>query len=256
MGLGDELMAAGEAQRLSKAFGNCKVAILDKSKVKVRRHELWANNPHIAKPGEKFTKSIINGPEHRSYIKSFSTDKWTWQRYKPIPADMFFSKSEKEFADSVGDGFVVIEPNLKVKPESVNRDWGWKNFISVVETFPNLKWVQIGPASTRVLPNVRLIKTSSPRMAAAALTKARSFVSHEGGMHHMAAAVGLRGVVIYGGFISQNVTGYDIHKHLSATTGLGCGRRYKCAHCQAVMKSITVDMVASSFTECLKCTTY
>jgi ADP-heptose:LPS heptosyltransferase len=252
MGLGDELMAAGEAQKLSKDFDNCRVAILDKSKKKVRWHELWRNNPHIAKPGKKFTKSIVNCHGRRGYIKSFEADKWTWQAYRPIPAEMFFSDDEKKFADSIGQGFVVLGPGLLDKVESVNRDWGWDNFIALINTFPNIDWVQLGPKGTKTLPKVRLIITPSARMAVAALTKANGFVSHEGGTHHMAAAVGLKGVVIYGGFTSEHVSGYTMHRHISVGPGLGCGSRIKCNHCAEAMKSITIDRVASELIKCLE----
>ena len=251
MGLGDELMAAGEAQALSKACGNCKVAILDKSGVKQRWHEMWDNDPHIAKLGDKFTKSIVNGPGRRGYIESFNSDRWLWRRYKPIPPKLFFSDNELRFANSIGEGFVVIEPNLKVKAESVNRNWGWNNFVSLVSMFPNLNWVQIGPDSTKVLPNVKLIKVSSPRMAAASLTKAKAFVSHEGGMHHMAAAVNLRGVVIYGGFTSPMVSGYDVHNHLFVPSNLGCGSIKACNHCKIAMESISPKMVSTELIKVL-----
>ena len=250
MGLGDELMAAGEAQSLSKSFGNCKVAILDKTGLNVRQHELWDNNPHIAKPGEKFTKSIVNGPDRRGYIEAFKTNKWTWRAYNPIPAEMFFYDSEKKFADSIGEGFVVIGPTLLNRTEDINRNWGWGNFADLIRMFPNADWVQLGPKGTKILPGSRLIQTSTPRMATAALTKAHRFVSHEGGMHHMAAAVGLKGVVIYGGFTSEHVSGYSIHRHISVGPGLGCGSRIKCKHCSEAMKSITPSRVASELTQC------
>lgn len=252
MGLGDELMAAGEAQRLSVLKKGNKVAILDGPEGKPRWHIVWKNNPHIAKPGEKYKFSIVNGPGYRGYIQEKKSDKWVWKNYKPVPAEFFFSIEEREFASSLDKNFVVIEPGLKNKPESVNRDWGWNNFITLINMFPNLDWVQLGPPDTKVLPNVKFISTSSPRMAAAALTRAKAFVSHEGGMHHTAAAVNLKGVVIYGGFTSQHVSGYDIHRHLSVGPGIGCGRRIKCTHCEQAMKSITPDMVAAELSECLK----
>ena len=251
MGLGDELMAAGEAQRLSKIKKGNKVAILDKPNGKLRWHPLWANNPHIAKVGDKCKFSIVNGPGYRGYIQEKRSDKWIWKNYRPIPAEFFFSTDEKEFAESLEKGFVVVEPGLKDKPESVNRDWGWDKFVTLTNMFPNINWVQLGPEGTKVLPGVRLIKTASPRMAAAALTKATSFVSHEGGLHHMAAAVGLRGVVIYGGFTSQHVSGYDIHRHLSIGPGIGCGSRIRCTHCQAAMNSITPEMVSTELIKAL-----
>jgi hypothetical protein len=252
MGLGDELMAAGEAQRLSKKRGGQRVGILDRPRGRPRWHELWDNNPHIARPKDRPRASVVNGPDYRGYIKKKKKSSWIWRQYSPIPAEFFFSDDEKKFAGSLNSGFVVIEPNLKHRVEDVNRDWGWGNFAALVSIFTSVDWVQLGPKGTKVLPNVRFIETASPRMAAAALTKAHRFVGHEGGMHHMAAAVGLKGVVIYGGYISEHVTGYPIHRHISVGPGLGCGSRVKCEHCTEAMKSITLDRVALEFIECLK----
>lgn len=251
MGLGDELMAAGEAERLSVEKGGIKVAILDRPKGKPRWHELWINNPHIARPTDKFKASIVNGPGYRGYIKNREKNKWVWKKYSPVPAKLFFSEAEKAFADGLSSNFVVIEPNLlPSKVESVNRDWGWNNFIALTGMFPSVDWVQLGPKGTRLLPSARLIDTKNPRMAVAALTKAYRYVGHEGGKHHMAAAVGLKGVVIYGGFTSEHVSGYPIHRHISVGPRLGCGSRIKCKHCTEAMESITVDRVASELIQC------
>ena len=66
--------------------------------------------------------------------------------------------------------------------------------------------------------------------------------SHEGGVHHTAATVEAKGVVIFGGFIPPEITGYDFHTNLF-TGGEACGSRYSCKHCKAAMEAIEVDEV-------------
>ena len=58
----------------------------------------------------------------------------------------------------------------------------------------------------------------------------------------LAATVGSKGVVIFGGFISPEITGYDFHTNLF-TGGEACGSRYSCKHCKAAMEAIEVDEV-------------
>lgn len=241
MGWGDELMAAGEAEALPVD----KVAIF--SGHHQRWHEAWENNPKIARIGEAFDAKIESGPGHRLYFKSVTNEKWEWLPYKPKPAKLYFSEEEIDFADKVvskfGGDFVVVEPNLKEKQESVNRDWGFNKYSQVVAAV-DANWVQLGAGNIRLLPNVRQIQTSTPRQMAVVLSKAKTFLSPEGGLHHTAAAFGLRGAVIFGGFISPMTTGYDIHHNFY--DGTGCGMRVKCKHCQDVMASITPDSIANT----------
>ena len=58
----------------------------------------------------------------------------------------------------------------------------------------------------------------------------------------VAATVKAKGVVIFGGFIPPEITGYDFHTNLF-TGGEACGSRYSCKHCKAAMEAIGVDEV-------------
>ena len=240
MGWGDELMAAGEAEVLKAE----KVAIF--SGHQQRWHEAWENNPKIAKIGEKYDSVIQNGPGHRPYFKSVNNEKWQWLAYKPKPAKLYFSDEEIDFANEVINkygNFYVVEPNLKQKNESINRDWGFANYQKVIDLL-DVNWVQMGGKKTKLLKNTIHIKTETARQMAAVLSLSQGFLSPEGGLHHTAAALNLKGAVIFGGFISPMVTGYDIHDNFY--DGLGCGMRVKCNHCQSVMRSISPDIVAKS----------
>ena len=245
MGWGDELMAAGEAESLQAE----KVAIF--SGHQQRWHEAWENNPKIARIGEKYDAVIQNGPGHRPYFKSVDSQKWQWLAYKPKPAKFYFSDQELDFASEMVSkfgNFLIVEPNLKDKNESINRNWGFSNYQKVVNAI-DINWVQLGGKGTKTLNNVNYIKTNSPREMAAILAMAKGFLSPEGGLHHTAAALNIKGSVIFGGFISPMVTGYDIHNNFY--DGFGCGMRVKCNHCQSIMRSISPDIVAKSINELL-----
>jgi len=224
MGWGDELMAAGEAMSLGGV-----VAIKDKNG-NIRWHDAWENNPSIAKPTDKYQKFIVNAPSARPYTKSVNAQAWGWQAYRPKPAKFFFSQDELDEIAYIENNFIVVEPHLKDKQESVNRDWGWDNFAKVTSSV-EADWVQLGAKKPKMLPNTRWIQTPTPRLMAAVMSKARAVLVPEGGMHHTAAALGIKGVVLFGGFIAPQVTGYQLHKNIFTGGGLGCGKRLKCQHC-------------------------
>lgn len=236
MGWGDELMAAGEAMSLGGV-----VAIKDRNG-NHRYHSAWENNPSIAKPGQKYSRFIVNSPGFRPYFNAVNQSAWSWSAYRPKPARFYFSEDEIDFAQTHGGGFLVVEPHLKAKQESVNRDWGWDNFARVTSSV-EADWVQFGETKPKLLPNARWIQTPTPRHMAAVLANAKAFLSPEGGIHHTAAALNLKGVVLFGGFIAPQVTGYKMHKNIFIGDGLGCGMRVKCNHCADAWSKIKPDRI-------------
>ena len=103
--------------------------------------------------------------------------------------------------------------------------------------------VQFGyPAAKHRLANAQYFKTPSFRHAVVALSRARLAILPEGGLHHGAAAVGVKAVVLFGGFIPPSVTGYDMHVNLTGGAE-ACGSLKTCEHCRAAMDAIKVDDV-------------
>ncbi len=71
-------------------------------------------------------------------------------------------------------------------------------------------------------------------------------------MHHAAAATNKQAVVIFGGHISPQITGYNFHKNLYANIeGSPCGNKDLCKHCEKSMSFITTKMVRDSIREIL-----
>ena len=70
-------------------------------------------------------------------------------------------------------------------------------------------------------------------------------------MHHAAAALGIDAVVLFGGFISPQITGYEYHANLTGGVK-ACGNLYTCAHCRKAMDSISIDDVLTPIMERLQ----
>jgi ADP-heptose:LPS heptosyltransferase len=205
--------------------------------------QVFDHNPRIARSIDcnvQVYEARVNGL--RPYIAAKSETRWTWKDYKPPIGEMYFQPDELAYAARFSPG-VVIEPNLKGNA-SPNKNWGWEKWRALVALMreAGLTPTQLGPPGTRVLSWVKFIETRNFRFACAVLARAKAAVLTEGGLHHAAAAVGVRSVVIYGGYISPQQTGYDMHANLF-TGGKPCGMRVPCRHCVESMAKITPSLV-------------
>lgn len=254
MGIGDELMVAGAIKRLAVSNPGKRFAVIDTRKLNIHRwNDIWEGNPLIAKPGEEYDLTIENRGGKRPYITFKTPERWHWLPYSPEPADLYLSDADKALAYR-GAGRVVVNPTIKANA-SPNKQWGqWQ---ALVDASPGTPWLEIGDAHP-VLKRVDFVQTASFRLACGVLSSARAAVLHEGGLHHAAAALGVRAVVIYGGFIAPACTGYNTHRNLFSTGRatrrdfpLGCGMRAPCGHCADAMRSITPAIVLHELMEIL-----
>jgi ADP-heptose:LPS heptosyltransferase len=240
MGWGDELMVTGEARVMQER---------DPRKVRVCYnrpywHEAYANNPRIAGLNEKgnFQKIWPRQNNFRPYATGKTPTNWTWREYRPPRGELYFSDEERDFGLRHA-GRIILEPHIK-QGASPNKQWGWVswNKLGWLLMQRGLRVTQLGLAGTALLDGADFILTPSMRHAAAVMANARAAVLPEGGLHHVAAAVGTPAVVIFGGFISPASTGYTDQANIyrpSAEHPLGCGMRVACEHCAQAMKSIT-----------------
>lgn len=186
---------------------------------------------------------------HRIYNEhDKSNDRWIWNYdFHCTPGEVYFTKDEMSWAKSVGDGFIFIEPDVPAyKSSAVNKTWPEERYRAVADAFASdgLEIVQFGHSRTKIA-GARVIMTPSFRHAVAAMSQAALYIGPEGGLHHAAAAVGIPGVVLFGGFIPPSITGYAGHTNLTGGVE-ACGSLRPCVHCRAAMESIRVDEVISA----------
>ena len=211
---------------------------------------MWENNPRLAKPDEVGDFQILWGRDPvtnmRAYHTGKSQDRWFYNLdFRPEPGEFYFATYEKNFAKSFDTPpEIVVEPNIKPKA-SPNKRYPWDRWqeFAYMATAAGFKLYQLGPAGTRTLTGVRLIETATFRQAASILSRARAYVGNEGGMHHAAAALGIPGVVVFGGFTPVELTGYPIHRNLGVSLSDACGMRIHCEHCDAEMAKISPEQI-------------
>jgi hypothetical protein len=199
---------------------------------------LWAGNPDVAIAHRFAGSRILNCGGHRPYIEAKAPTQWTWKPYRPTPARVVLTAEEIAFARPYA-GKIVIEPNVKLGTGHSNKQWPHARYQAIADLYPG-RMLQFG--LMRPLAGVEHVVTPSIRHAAAILAVATAYIGPEGGLHHLAAALDTPAVVIFGGFIAPEHTGYD-SQHNIFTGKRACGLRVDCPHCRAAMDAITVDRV-------------
>jgi ADP-heptose:LPS heptosyltransferase len=258
MGWGDEIMVTAQARRMQRTDPR-PVAVRSK-KGGARWHPIWDNNPRLARPDSFVSGGDVqwceNYPGRRPYLdyKRFdnrnpATPLVFVPSFRVEPGEIYFSAQERELAKH-GRGRIIIEPNIK-PGASPNKDWSWSRWRRLARELRDLPLLQLGVPGSRVLEGVQFLSTLNMRTAAAILAGAELVIAPEGGLHHAAAALGVRAVVIFGGFISPATTGYDMHRNLF-TGGQACGMRIPCRHCADAMAKITPAQVAAAAREQLE----
>lgn len=277
MGYGDNIMATGMA-RGARARG-VRIAFGDQVERRIRwdhnSEQVFRFNPNIAPLGSESDRDL---EWVRFYVGSrlynqhdVPNNRWRWRRsFKARPGQVFLSPEEMAWADSAGQGFVLIEPNVpNWKTVAPNKQWPVERFQAVAHRLKAAghEVAQLSFGERYVLDGVRRIPTKTFRHGIAALARAACAILPEGGLHHAAAAqilsaptpeapegIVLRertpAVVIFGGFIPPEVTGYDFHRNLAAP-GNACGSIKPCEHCREAMAQISIEQVWTSAMEIL-----
>jgi len=227
VGIGDELMAAGRAQAIHARTG-LTVRVVDHAG-RPRWHEIWNGNPYLATDGQYILRDC---PGFRPYIRRFDGRRFHWRRWRPSPATVVLTPEEEAFGRS-HVGLLLVEDGLKPDAPPNKQYSRWDELLPLLPGAVRLRDLGV---------NIR--------MAAAVMKHARAYVGHEGALHHLAAAFRVPAVVIMGGYVGPEQTGYALKNHRYLTGGAEpCGIRGDCPHCAAAMQAITPAMVRAALEE-------
>ncbi len=261
MSYGDEIMACGQALSLARETGK-RVRIVDAGG-KRRWDDLWRNIPEIIHPRDRVRDCSVlrNGVGARPYLDYTNEDgiraSHTGWRARDHIGRIVFDADEIEFAEKACHGFgsfILIEPNVAKASATVrwdsnpNKQWGrdrWQQLVRLMK----LPVVQVGANGTEVLDGAYFIPTATFRLGAAVLQRATLSILPESGLHHAAAALGKKAVVLFGGLISPETTGYPFHINISR--GEPCRMLVPCKHCEEIWQTISPEEVADRASELL-----
>lgn len=241
----------------------------DKSVVPVdgareRWSTIYENNPNVGRlqgrnPGHPEVIPVSIRP--RPYIDHIdkASGRFIFKAAHPSPGQVMLTTPEKNWAASMTKNyspFVYIEPGVKGTVSGDNKSWGWDRYQTVVDRLgEKITFVQGGPAGTRVLKGARFIPTETIRQALSILRCSVAYCGNEGAMHHAAAAFNKPAVVLFGGFISPDCTGYPGHTNLwvpHQDYPHGCGMMTNCQHCRDSMNSISTEEVITALSQAVQ----
>ena len=258
MGFGDEIMAGGHAKVVAETVQNGKVMIVDRHG-NPRWDEMWQGLPWIVTPAEQKTEigqqaiRLPNAAFVRPYIKYPFTREagctYSGWRARDYPGEIRFNDAEREFGLSVNRSlgpYIVIEPNISEK-HNPNKQWGWDRWQEFADLISNrgTRLLQVGPKGSRVLRGADLLETPTFRLAATVLDNALLSILPEGGLHHAAAALRRDAIVLFGGAVDVNATGYPWHTNIvDQGDGSPCGKWLPCDHCAECWSRIRPAAIA------------
>lgn len=255
MGWGDEILAAGQAQRAYDADGSKRVAILG-ADMRPRWHAIWAGNPAIAAPEDvaagEDVQTVVNGPNARPYIVYPFTKEtgWTFNRAfrcREYLAKLYLTEAERVRGDTalsrIGP-YVLIEPYTKHE----NFRWPMEKWTELVQACSDLVFLQHTHSESVPIPGVRIYEPATFREACGLLTKATAYVRSESGLCHAAAALGIPQVTLFGGCMDAEVMGgYPWQECIvDDDPETPCGSWKPCRHCSGAMARISVARVEAA----------
>lgn len=244
MGIGDALIAAGDARRAHAQTG-LPVVIVGR-RGQPTWSEMWQGVPYILhrhRPNGQAHTRVVNGTGVRPYIAEKTPRRWTWRAYGPTPAEIVLTPAERQYGAPYA-GMVMIEPNGKDIGHT-NKQWLRERWEALPTAMPGVRFVQCAPVGGSWLPGVERVTTPTFRHACAVMAGARAFVGTEGGLMHAAAALGTPAVILWSEFIDPPVTGYAALSNLRHA-GEPCGMRVDCPGCRASMEAIGTDEVVAA----------
>ena len=278
MGYGDEIMATAEAREAKKKFPNAKIVIGDGKKT--YPSIIYLNNPNIYQGEISPTHNdeyiwIMNYMNNRPYIDytKFNSERIIWDStYSSIPGDIYFSKEENKnikkiinkaieiWKNNTGKKFkylVIVDSSVKsakytgaiLKKDNfarLNRDWGFEKWQQVINSLKDeITFIQPFKGEVRKLSNVIHVECSF-RNAISIINQSNLFIGSEGGFSHAAGALKKNAIIVFGGWISPKITGYEFHENLYIDIPESpCGILSKCKHCESCMEKIKVDELIS-----------
>ena len=258
MGYGDEILAAGQAERWLAEMGEPSY-IVDQ-RCKPRRHPIWDGNPAVIQAdaifgqGPKTPHMITNAPGARPYIVyPFTEDTgWTFNRsFRAADhiAKIYLTDEELNFGRYIPKPFVLIEPFSKHS----NLRWPFDHWCQLVRDNPDIRFIQHTHRDTGALhvPGAMYTPHLTFRQACGVLANAAVYVRGESGMCHAAAALGVPTVTIWGGCMDWEVLGGYPRQVGVGISKPPCGRYMPCAHCRDTMAAITPEMVGTALQRAL-----
>jgi ADP-heptose:LPS heptosyltransferase len=185
--------------------------------------ELFANNPYADWVTDKHVKTTKRHIKPVYRVEKRGDPPFLEQMLSYVGSgragtpQIYLTEDEVEHARAEYPGrFIAICPTGKNVFSANRREWGLDRFQELRDLLRGHRFVQIGLAEDPLLSVVADARGMSVRESSAIIRNASFFLGLEGGFMHVARAVGTRAVIIYGGYILPEVSGYRENVNISS----------------------------------------
>jgi hypothetical protein len=252
-GLGDALLAFGVAHELSKEKRHVIIS--------TRFAELAKNNPDIVAhidpaavdmlgmrlfPGRRVDLTYPENPgKHIGLEMCLRAGIKNPCAFSP---KVYLTPAEAALGKAVASNHIAVQ--VDSDPQwTKNKQWPKERMGELIPELKNRAPVVIvGRRREGQFEHARDLRGAlTLRQTAAVLQAARLFIGMEGGLMHLAKAVGCRSVIIYGGYIAPWQSGYESDVRLFTELPCSpCWRRKECPYNLTCLKTISVETVVRS----------
>jgi ADP-heptose:LPS heptosyltransferase len=186
-----------------------------------------------------------NNPDECWYWRELAKHRGTFNfDFKVKPGRVTYDRTITAIAD-VEDA-VIIEPHVKQTFSADNKDWGFERYQALVDSLPDVRFVQVVHHGLPALERVDTINTWSFEQAVAVIAGSRGLICGAGGLGHAAGALRKPAVILWGSYAPPEVLGYDFHENVTEPDPEGLGWRVSHPACRAAMQRISVQRVAQA----------
>lgn len=218
------------------------------------------NAPKLA---ESYRERLNNG--RFKYIRIHATENLCNLFHVPCKTrcpELILDKEENDKVDAIlgshglePGAYIVIEPQTK-DSDSTKRwpDEHWQALIDLLKNkYPQIKCVNIGPGKIDVQGLIDVSGKTSFRESARFVQQAKLIVASEGGLGHLAAAMGTASVIVHSGFTPVGLTAYEKEKTVYHPVACApCGISRDCPLQHQCMQGLKPDKVFTSIVEMIE----
>jgi ADP-heptose:LPS heptosyltransferase len=215
-GIGDAILTTPSLRALKERYPDCRIVVYC---VSYKQMEVFKNNPYIdrlrqprfpsslmwrAVPGLR--RSLLQSVEYGIFRPSLhnmgkATDlvaEMLGVRLRGKRPEIFLTEAEVFKARALLSGY-PRSVTLHISGScSVNKNWPLENWERVVESNPELTFIQLGLVDEPLAPGAVDFRGMPLRETFAVIKQSLCFVGIESGMAHAAAAFDTPGVVLFG----------------------------------------------------------
>lgn len=250
--LGDNLMLSFLARAIKKQFPVILVG------VESSRPELFYNNPNIdrvysEKVSAKYHKLQyqINKNTKKHILNQLAENYSNELNEVERKVEIFSTDSEiLDAKEKFPGSYIAVSAEGKQSFASNRKEWGFVRFTELLRSLSQFKFVQVGAEKDVLLPNVVDARGLSIRKTAAVISNSQTGIFLEGGLMHLSDAVNKPSVIIFGGALDPEITGYSIHTNIATSPVCSpCFTSHQAMEkCDTMicMKEISVDQVANA----------